>query len=445
VKRLTGLRLLLISCYLGSLTGSLTGWAFTSVPSALEDFAVEIHLNRDYGIIPFEVIASVRVTSGSDSIEAVVWDFESDGSFDATGEYVVHTFAEASDYRVTADILTRDHGNLVRTDSVSGHTALMTLTFDDGHISDYTLALPLLESRGVKATAYIVPTWLGGTWYMDWTQVQTLHDAGWDICSHGLTHAKLTQVDDGDLHYELSQSQLELQTRGYPARHFAVPNGAYDDRVLDAVKLYYDSNRIIGGLNPSIHEVDPYLLHCDETLSYRSFQYYRTNIDSVVAHRGWYILNNHKVATNCYDATWCVSDQMLLDIVDYALGQRLKIVTIEEALSAKGGDTAGITDSPSTSGPILTVQSHQYRLTNLMPEIAITYSVTEATVIDLAIYDVLGRLVCPVVTGSKPAGTFAETWRGTDQAGRPVASGVYFGCLRAGDGTSQSLRIAVLR
>ncbi len=70
------------------------------------------------------------------------------------------------------------------------------------------------------------------------------------------------------------------------------------------------------------------------------------------------------------------------------------------------------------------------------PSTTIRYTLPEAARVSLAVYDVGGRLVRTLVRGAnKPAGVFEGTWNGTDDAGKVVASGVYFYRLTAGDQT----------
>jgi hypothetical protein len=51
--------------------------------------------------------------------------------------------------------------------------------------------------------------------------------------------------------------------------------------------------------------------------------------------------------------------------------------------------------------------------------------------VELAVYDVRGRLVRRLVDGERPAGTTEVDWDGRDDAGRRVAAGVYWFRLRA--------------
>jgi hypothetical protein len=60
------------------------------------------------------------------------------------------------------------------------------------------------------------------------------------------------------------------------------------------------------------------------------------------------------------------------------------------------------------------------------------FSVTGDAPVTLAVYDVSGSLVRTLADGAVGPGTHRRAWDGTDNTGRPVASGVYFARLRVG-------------
>jgi alpha-glucosidase len=66
----------------------------------------------------------------------------------------------------------------------------------------------------------------------------------------------------------------------------------------------------------------------------------------------------------------------------------------------------------------------------------ITYTLPGGVKTLLAVYDPAGRRVRALVNGAEPAGTHRVSWDGTDDAGTPVAAGVYFCRLSAGEQTA---------
>lgn len=63
---------------------------------------------------------------------------------------------------------------------------------------------------------------------------------------------------------------------------------------------------------------------------------------------------------------------------------------------------------------------------------------------ELAIYDVPGRLVRKIATGTSGGGGYVATWDGKDEAGRDVPAGLYFFRLVAAD-RARSARVLVIR
>ena len=75
------------------------------------------------------------------------------------------------------------------------------------------------------------------------------------------------------------------------------------------------------------------------------------------------------------------------------------------------------------------------------PETWIPYQLAEAADVTLTIYDVKGQVVRTLVLGHQPAGIYhsrsrAAYWDGKNALGEPVASGVYFYTITAGDFTA---------
>ena len=77
-------------------------------------------------------------------------------------------------------------------------------------------------------------------------------------------------------------------------------------------------------------------------------------------------------------------------------------------------------------------------------ETAVRFGLARESAVVLEVVDVNGRVVRELVTGSLAAGEHVVAWDGRDAAGRPVASGVYFGRLATAAGTT-TLRIARVR
>jgi peptidoglycan/xylan/chitin deacetylase (PgdA/CDA1 family) len=110
------------------------------------------------------------------------------------------------------------------------------LTFDDGHISNFEYALPILQSQNVKALFFITVGWTGQrAGYMGWNELRSLHEAGQSIGAHGWTHALLTHCSKKDLEAELSRARMTLEDKlGTAITTMSLPGGRYNRQVLMA-------------------------------------------------------------------------------------------------------------------------------------------------------------------------------------------------------------------
>lgn len=112
-----------------------------------------------------------------------------------------------------------------------------TITFDDGDITNYLNAYPVLKEFGLKGYFFIICPWVGTDGYMDWNQIRELQDAGMTIGSHGMTHRILTELRDDELDYELTESKNILEENlKTKIDYFSIPRGFCNERVIDSAK-----------------------------------------------------------------------------------------------------------------------------------------------------------------------------------------------------------------
>lgn len=111
------------------------------------------------------------------------------------------------------------------------------ITFDDGDITNYKYAYPILKERGLKAYFFILAGKAGSEGYMDWKQIKELKDNGMIIGSHGMTHKILTELDDKELNYELKESKRTLGEKlGQAVEYLSIPRGFYNKKIINLAK-----------------------------------------------------------------------------------------------------------------------------------------------------------------------------------------------------------------
>lgn len=112
----------------------------------------------------------------------------------------------------------------------------VVLTFDDGHRSVATEALPALRRRGWPAVLNLKLANLEPGSFTA-ADVRRLLDAGWELGAHTITHPDLRTLDDAELEHEVAGSRAEISERfGVRVDFFCYPAGRYDGRVIAAVQ-----------------------------------------------------------------------------------------------------------------------------------------------------------------------------------------------------------------
>lgn len=121
----------------------------------------------------------------------------------------------------------------------------IVLTFDDGFSDFAAVVAPLLLERDFSATLYVVAGDIGGepNWLPDatgtivsWQQLRRIHDAGFEIGSHSVTHPQLDLLSDDEARHEIVESKRILETElEAEIAGFCYPHGFSSASVRTAV------------------------------------------------------------------------------------------------------------------------------------------------------------------------------------------------------------------
>ena len=78
------------------------------------------------------------------------------------------------------------------------------------------------------------------------------------------------------------------------------------------------------------------------------------------------------------------------------------------------------------------------------PQTTIEFTLAEAGVVELAVFDVRGRLIRKLDHEYRSAGRYQVTWSGQDGAGHSVPTGTYF-CRLIATGESQTAKVTLAK
>jgi peptidoglycan/xylan/chitin deacetylase (PgdA/CDA1 family) len=209
----------------------------------------------------------------------------------------------------------------------------VTLSFDDGWLSAYENAWPILERNGIKGTFYIISSYLDVRQfprYMNKDHIKKLRDLGNEIGSHSVSHKHLSNETNSIIWREVKIAKDYLEDIVWGVESFAYPFGEYNNEVIDAIKRagYRGARSTIRGWND--RTTDPYLLKVQAVRVEVEPEEVYTWIDYAINHDMWLILMFHQVDSE--GRLWSTTPLKLEKIVYYISDKKIKVVTIDEGL-----------------------------------------------------------------------------------------------------------------
>ncbi len=119
------------------------------------------------------------------------------------------------------------------------------LVFDDGWLSVYTQAKPIMDQYGFVGSLAVVTDYASGINgtpnYMNWNQTIELSDKGWSIEAHSETHSDMTTLNESDFRAQLlhAKNNITFNTRKTPPS-FVFPFHATNDTYTTICGEYYE-------------------------------------------------------------------------------------------------------------------------------------------------------------------------------------------------------------
>jgi len=208
---------------------------------------------------------------------------------------------------------------------------MISLDFDDGWLSSYRNAIPILNQFGFKSTQFIFSdafNYPAESGYVNASQVLDMQAMGHEIGSHTRTHPDLT-LPGVDLISEIAGSMQDLKNIGVSnVLSFAYPFGGTNNNVKAVVKNagYTSARGVEFGLNDKTS--DRYQLSVKSMESSISFEEAKLWIDEAVLDKNWLILVFHQVDGS--GLQYSTTPDKFQQIVNYIASSGIKVVTNSE-------------------------------------------------------------------------------------------------------------------
>lgn len=217
---------------------------------------------------------------------------------------------------------------------------MVSFTFDDAPDSAATIAAPLVEQHGGRATFYVAGGLLNRT-SEHWNgiaddQVVALSRGGHEIACHTFSHRRASELDAAAM-----ATEIEANSRYFAAldssirlENFAYPYGlaSVSHKTLLG-RLFRSSRGILPGVNHGLIDLQllratPLIsLHIDEAGIVSAF-------DEAIATGGWLIFYGHDVDDS--PSPYGCTPDLLRHALDQAARRNVAIVTVAEALRRAG-------------------------------------------------------------------------------------------------------------
>ncbi len=128
-----------------------------------------------------------------------------------------------------------------------GNKGKVMLQFDDGHISAYENAFPILKQKGWSGSAAIIPDAVGADNYVKQQMMREMADAGWDMIAH--YGQNLTEMKPEEQKQALQEVKQYLDVKGFKdgVNHFAVPYHQVNKAALDNISELFETAYLQGG------------------------------------------------------------------------------------------------------------------------------------------------------------------------------------------------------
>jgi peptidoglycan/xylan/chitin deacetylase (PgdA/CDA1 family) len=232
-----------------------------------------------------------------------------------------------------------DNYSLVRAasvpvDPVALDKGYVSINFDDGWLSVYQNAIPILNAAGFKSNQYITTDYLTPNYpgYVKPEQVLAMQSQGHVIGAHTRSHPDLTSLTTEQARQEIAGSRSDLLNIGAtPVNTFAYPLGAYNSTIQQLVREagFTGARSSNGGLNDKT--TDRYALKRISMENTTTIESVKSQIDAALSQKKWVILLFHEVNTSGHK--YAVTPAFLQQVVDYLKSKNVTPITVEQGLS----------------------------------------------------------------------------------------------------------------
>lgn len=217
---------------------------------------------------------------------------------------------------------------------------LLTVTFDDGWQTAYTVGLPIMQEYGVISTQYILAGEFENTVNVSEDQVKSFQKHGHEIASHTFDHPNLTTLNDSELHKQVVDSKQELEEKFGVIKDFAPPLGAMNEKTTNLIKKNYRSQRntdadpiTIGDEDVNTSEnFNQYNIMAFTVRSTTTIEEIERMVDYAVKANAWAVITYHQIDDS--ESMFAVNEATFKAQMKMLFNKQIRIKTMGQILDA---------------------------------------------------------------------------------------------------------------
>lgn len=217
---------------------------------------------------------------------------------------------------------------------------LISVTFDDGWESVYTMAMPLLQKYGIRNTQYLISSTTDDIHYLSKDQIKQLINNGYEIGCHTVSHADLVSLSDKELWDELNGCKTAFEKDYHiTTTNFASPYGRYNSHTLSVIRQLYSSQRNTDGdITDGVNGLDVNVKSSFDRYNIIGVTLERDTplwqikaaVDYTIKHNGWLVLNYHQIDSG--SSEYGLQPKNLEKQLSYVSKSPVRIVTMDEVI-----------------------------------------------------------------------------------------------------------------
>ncbi len=172
--------------------------------------------------------------------------------------------------------------------------AAVTYTFDDGTAKQFSIAIPLFDEYGYKATLFTVTDWSSN----NWTKLQAAAANGHEVASHTVSHPHFNSISDSLLENELANSKSIIESKIQHQQCLTIAYPYCETGNIELVKKYYIAGRICSGQIEASTPADFYQISsliCGSVGTVKTSADFNSRVKSAASSGGWVVYLIHGI------------------------------------------------------------------------------------------------------------------------------------------------------